>query len=130
MMNEDIKILKTLVKVYHNYMQKDEEIDFVISERQLQAIENVLNERNLDKIQLKECWNNNLELSKKVKKLESNNETLKNFTSAVFNTEDISKEYVQKKKIKEILDKAEVMDYYTLPDVIKDLENLLEVKDE
>lgn len=30
-----------------------------------------------------------------------------------------------RKKIKEIRDKAEVMDYYTLPDVIEDLNKLL-----
>lgn len=129
-MNEDIRILKTIVKIYHNYLQKGEEIDFAINERHLQAIENILEEWELDKKQLKESWNNNLELSKKVKKLKSNNETLKKFASDVFNAEDISKEYVQKKKIKEILDKADVMDYYTLPDVIKDLEKLLGVKDE
>lgn len=33
-----------------------------------------------------------------------------------------------RKKIKEIRDKAEVMDYYTLPDVIDDLNKLLEDK--
>ena len=33
---------------------------------------------------------------------------------------------VPKSKIKEIRDKAEVMDYYTLPDVIDDLNKLLE----
>lgn len=35
---------------------------------------------------------------------------------------------VPKSKIKEIRDKAEVMDYYTLPDVIDDLNKLLEGK--
>ena len=33
-----------------------------------------------------------------------------------------------KRKIKEIRDKAEVMDYYTLPEVIDDLNKLLEDK--
>ena len=32
---------------------------------------------------------------------------------------------ISKQKVKEILDKAEVMDYYTLPDVINDLQELL-----
>ena len=37
--------------------------------------------------------------------------------------------FIPKSKIKEIRDKAEVMDYYTLPDVIEDLNKLLkEVK--
>lgn len=129
-MNEDIKILKTIVKIYNNYLQRGEEIDFAINERHLQAIENVLEERNSDKKQLKEILNKNLELSKKIKKLKVENKTLKEFASDVFNAEDISKEYIQKKKIKEILDKTEVMDYYTLPDVIRDLEKLLEAKDE
>ena len=125
-MNEDLKILKTIVKIYHNYLQKGEEIDFAINERHLQAIENVLEECNSDKKQLKEILNKNLELSKKIKKIKVENKTLKEFTSEVFNAEDISKKYIQKKKIKEILDKAEVMDYYTLPDVIDDLTKLLE----
>lgn len=129
-MNEDLKILKTIVKIYHNYLQKGEEIDFAINERHLQAIENVLEECNSDKKQLKEILNKNLELSKKIKKIKVENKTLKEFTSEVFNAEDISKKYIQKKKIKEILDKAEVMDYYTLPDIIRDLEKLLEAKDE
>ncbi len=53
-MNEDLKILKTIVKICHNYLQKGEEIDFVINERHLQAIENVLEERKKDKTKLKE----------------------------------------------------------------------------
>lgn len=109
-MNEDIKILKTIVKIYHNYLQKGEEIDFAINERHLQAIENVLEERELDKKQLKESWNNNLELSKKVKKLETDNKTLKEFASEVFNAEDVSEEYIQKKKIKDVLD--DIYDYF------------------
>ena len=32
---------------------------------------------------------------------------------------------IPKQKVKEILDKAELMDYYTLPNVIEDLEKLL-----
>lgn len=56
-MNEDLKILKTIVKICHNYLQKGEEIDFVINERHLQAIENVLEERKKDKTKLKELEN-------------------------------------------------------------------------
>ena len=40
--------------------------------------------------------------------------------------EEFEKDYIPKSKIKEIRDKAEVMDYYTLPDVIEDLNKLLE----
>lgn len=42
-----------------------------------------------------------------------------------------SKDYVSKDKIKEIRDKAEVMDYYSLNDVIDDLSKLIgDYKDE
>ena len=45
----------------------------------------------------------------------------------VVNPKAIRANYIPKSKIKEIRDKAEVMDYYTLPDVIDDLNKLLEV---
>lgn len=112
-MNEDLKILKTIVKICYNYLQKGEEIDFVINERHLQAIENVLEERKKDKTKLKE-----LERSYFHEKL------------AKEEVEELLECSISKQKIKEILDKTEVMDYYTLPDVIRDLEKLLEAKDE
>lgn len=62
-------------------------------------------------------------LKKKVKELEEE----------LYSANKIVEEYlggIPKQKVKEILDKAEVMDYYTLLDVIQDLEKLLEVKDE
>lgn len=37
--------------------------------------------------------------------------------------------FIPKQKIEEILDKAEVMDYYTLPDVIADLEKIMKLGD-
>lgn len=40
----------------------------------------------------------------------------------------IFQNYIPKSKIKEIKNKTEVMDYYTLPDVIDDLNKLLEDK--
>ena len=112
-MNEDLKILKTIVKICHNYLQKGEEIDFVINERHLQAIESVLEERKKDKTKLKE-----LERSYLHEKL------------AKEEVEELLECSISKQKVKEILDKAEAMDYYTLPDVIRDLEKLLEAKDE
>jgi len=39
--------------------------------------------------------------------------------------ENCSNYVVPKSKIKQIRDKAEIMDYYTLPDVIEDLNKLL-----
>lgn len=37
---------------------------------------------------------------------------------------------VERSKVKEILDKAETMDYYMLKDVIEDLQNLLGIKED
>ena len=37
----------------------------------------------------------------------------------------VDKNYIPKQKVKEILDKAELMDYYTLPNVIEDLEKIV-----
>ena len=42
-----------------------------------------------------------------------------------FDMKILEEDYIEKSKIKEILNKAEVMDYYTLSDVIEDLEKLL-----
>ena len=137
-MNEDLKILKTIVKICHNYLQKGEEIDFVINERNLQAIENVLEERKKDKTKLKELENRLRDINTYIL-INGINEPLK--TATQIKVENQQQYIIQEKinllkkklensipkqKIKEILDKAEVMDYYTLPDVIKDLENLLD----
>lgn len=45
-------------------------------------------------------------------------ENIKGYQEALENS-------IPKSKIKEIRDKAEVMDYYTLPDIIDDLNKLL-----
>ncbi len=37
---------------------------------------------------------------------------------------------IERSKVKEILDKAETMDYYGLKDVIEDLQNLLGIKED
>lgn len=37
---------------------------------------------------------------------------------------------IERNKVKEILDKAETMDYYGLKDVIEDLRNLLGIKED
>lgn len=37
---------------------------------------------------------------------------------------------IERSKVKEILDKAETMDYYELKDVIKDLQDLLGIKED
>ena len=63
---------------------------------------------------------------KKIKELEEKNRMLALEGSRVRLDLYIKQNYIPKQKAKEILDKAEVMDYYTLPDVINDLQELLE----
>ena len=84
------------------------------------AIAGVLAERKQDKARIKELEEKLLDMVEGTKfiKKETAKETL----------EYIKENYIPVKKVKEILDKAEVMDYYTLPDVIEDLEKLLEDK--
>ena len=66
---------------------------------------------------------NLIEQLTKVRPERLNEEALKLFNTimAILDERDM-----WRKKIKEIRDKAEVMDYYTLPDVIDDLNKLLE----
>lgn len=92
-MNEDLKILKTIVKICHNYLQKGEEIDFVINERHLQAIESVLEERKKDKTKLKE-----LERSYLHEKL------------AKEEVEELLECSISKQKVKDVLD--DIYDYF------------------
>ena len=63
---------------------------------------------------------------KRIKELEEENRMLALEGSRVRLDLYIKQNYIPKQKVKEILDKAEVMDYYTLPDVINDLQELLE----
>ena len=78
----------------------------------IKELNNILSEREQDKARIKE--------------LEEKNRMLALEGSRVRLDLYIKQNYISKQKLKEILDKAEVMDYYTLPDVIKDLENLLD----
>jgi len=57
----------------------------------------------------------------RVEELKQENTTYKNQLNDAF-----VRGFIHNSKIKEIRDKAEVMDYYTLPDVIEDLNKLLE----
>ena len=65
-------------------------------------------------------------LQKRIKELEEENKLLLNSKVGI----DLSYDnYIPKQKVEEILVKAEVMDYYSLPDVIEDLEKVLGVED-
>ena len=114
---DDMKVMKEFVDVDRKIRQKEVESDYdKFCEKICIAIENVLSEREQDKSRIKE--------------LEENNRMLALEGSRVRLDLYIKQNYIPKQKVKEILDKAEVMDYYTLPDVIRDLEKLLEAEDE
>ncbi len=121
---DDVKVLE---KFMNNEMQRDKlerdnrcggwKIGDIYKLLELNpAINNLLSERDQDKARIKE--------------LEENNRMLALEGSRVRLDLYIKQNYIPKQKVKEILDKAEVMDYYTLPDVIRDLEKLLEAEDE
>ena len=61
-------------------------------------------------------------LVERIKELE---DRCKSHQKLLYEAAEIEKNSIPKQKVKEILDKAEVMDYYTLPNVIEDLEKLL-----
>lgn len=65
-------------------------------------------------------------LQKRIKELEAKNKLLLNSKVGIDLSYD---DYIPRQKVEEILDKAEVMDYYSLPDVIEDLEKVLGVED-
>lgn len=100
---DDIKKLNKFNE-YENAVVLSEEALYEIQE----AIEHILSEREQDKARIKE-----LERSYFHEKL------------AKEEVEELLECSISKQKVKEILDKAEVMDYYTLPDVINDLQELL-----
>lgn len=104
----------------------------------LKELENILSEREQDKARIKELENRLRDINTYIL-INGIDEPLK--TATQIKVENQQQYIIQEKinllkkklensipkqKLKEILDKAEVMDYYTLPDVIKDLENLLE----
>lgn len=108
---DDIKKLNKFNE-YENTVVLSEEALYEIQD----AIEHILSEREQDKARIKE--------------LEEKNRMLALEGSRVRLDLYIKQNYIPKQKVKEILDKAEVMDYYTLPDVIDDLTKLLEAEDE
>ena len=103
-----------------------------------EAMQNILLEREQDKARIKELENKLKDINAYIL-INGIDEPLK--TATQIKVENQQQYIIQEKinllkkklensipkqKIKEILDKAEVMDYYTLPDVINDLQELLE----
>ena len=104
---DDLKKLNKFNE-YENTVVLSEEALYEIQD----AIEHILSEREQDKARIKE--------------LEEENRIFKNKNVLVNRYFKLKDNSIPKQKVKEILDKAEVMDYYTLPDVINDLQELLE----
>ena len=102
-MNEDLKILKTIVKICHNYLQKGEEIDFVINERHLQAIENVLEERKKDKTKLKELEEENMQ--KDLEKIGIEENIKADMKEIIERYYTANEECISKQKIKDAVEK-------------------------
>ena len=128
---DDIKILTEENSSY----KKEQAMQNILSEREqllkekkddkqdIKDFQNALNEENL------RCANyaiENNELKKRIKELEAKLEFKKYGDLDEIEFEEYMSHFIPKQKVKEILDKAEVMDYYTLPDVINDLQELLE----
>ena len=109
---DDLKKLNKFNE-YENTVVLSEETLYEIQE----AIEHILSEREQDKARIKELEEKNRMLA-----LEGSRVRLDLYIKDLY----IKQNYIPKQKVKEILDKAEVMDYYTLPDVINDLQELLE----
>ena len=105
---DDVKVLENYLKELDNLFSRTN----INNTKERNAIRNILSEREQDKARIKE--------------LEEKNRMLALEGSRVRLDLHIKQNYIPKQKAKEILDKAEVMDYYTLPDVINDLQELLE----
>lgn len=113
---EEVKTFAEYSQEILNDTEYERPVDVTITQKEVSAIKNILQEREQDKARIKE-----LEEKNRMFALEGSRVRLDLY---------IKGNYISKQKIKEILDKAEVMDYYTLPDVIDDLTKLLEAEDE
>ena len=127
---DDIKEIKNFTKASILYGNK---IGITTSQHNKlrKAMQNILSEREQNIKKIKELEEENKALELQNKQLEYYIEELKKYNKTVSDRIiEYKKNSISKQKIKEILDKAEVMDYYTLPDVIDDLTKLLEAEDE
>ena len=78
---EDIKVLKNIERL------RRIEFKHCVTDREMKAIEHLLAERE--------------QKDKRIKELEEENKTLKNFTFAIFNEEDITKNYIPKQVVRD-----------------------------
>lgn len=108
---DDIKA-KGFIEGYKQIKNNESIIKSIDKDFFFELVDYLLEEREQDKARIKE--------------LEEKNRMLALEGSRVRLDLYIKQNYIPKQKVKEILDKAEVMDYYTLPDVINDLQELLE----
>ena len=119
-MEEDINILDEVVGRSKELREKD--FGMLIGTKQMQSIENLIKGyRELEYKYDKALTDLSIEAKR------TNEENYRCSLFAVENNDLKEKlaDSISKSKIKEIRDKAEVMDYYTLPDVIEDLNKLL-----
>lgn len=89
--DEDIKYVKEclkLVRVFFKAIKKETDYKEIDDVAFCIAIDNILSELEQNK--------------KRIKRLEYENETLKDFTSAIFN-ENIEKEFIRVQKVKDVL---------------------------
>ena len=107
---EDIKFIEKMIKEYKTFGDLDNP-DYEDTDRIYKAIENILAERESNQ--------------EKIKELEEENKRKDTYIKMA---KEVIENSILKQEVKEILDKAEVMDYYTLPNVVKDLEEILEDK--
>ena len=121
---DDIKIVERYLE---NSSYKESDSDFfknggweMVDLEIPKAMANILSEREQDKARIKELELQNKQLEYYIEELKKYNKTVSDRII------EYKKNSIPKQKVKEILDKAEAMDYYTLPDVINDLQELLE----
>lgn len=116
-MEEDIKILEEMRK------KMNKTLSHKITKQEFQAIKNLIKGYRDSENIMENAVKENLELKKYIRELEEQIDKHVYFETT--NPKEIEKNYIPKSKIKEIRDKAEVMDYYTLNNVIDDLTKLL-----
>lgn len=128
---EDLKILEELVDIYYDCAGNKEQdydmrVDMSFMKKEAHALENLIKGYR----ELKEKLDNSRKANELLHK--TNNElrweirtTYSKAVNDIISKFDLGDDYIQKSKIAEIRDKAEVMDYYVLSDVIEDLNKLL-----